>query len=132
MGQSKWFRAVVLSFLVAVAGMPAMGRAFQDVDITGTYTCTGTNPGETSGPGYKGTASITQAGNTYMMSWYINGESFTGIGIRNGNMLSVSWYASGKTGIVVYRINGGSHLTLRAQWAAMGGNGLLGTETLTK
>src|SRR5258708_2097655 len=102
MFQGKWRQRIIFSLLVLALGVSAGVKAAQsyETDISGSYSCKGTNPGSAGGPGYHGTTSITKLGSTYLLGWTINGESFTGIGIRNGNILSVSWYASGKTGIV--------------------------------
>jgi hypothetical protein len=136
MVKGKWRNTVLFSLLAGALGLHTAARATNmyapQIDITGTYNCSGNNPGST-GNGYHGTATISKAGSTYLMSWSIAGTSYTGIGIKNGTMLSVSWYSAGQTGIVVYHISpNGTGVTLNGQWAGMGANGLLGTETLTR
>ncbi len=130
---NKRNRVAVFSILFLLFGFaPLMAQTTAQTDITGDYSCTGTNPGNVNP--YQGTVSIFKLGSTtYRLVWKFGGTLDTGIGIRNGNMLSVSWYAPKRSGIVVYQISDfNGSLTLNGEWAVSGSNGALGTETLAR
>ncbi len=132
MFRAKGFRVVVLTMLAVAAGIFTSAKAAGTMpDISGNYTCQGTNPGTTSGPGYRGITTISKVGNTFLMGWTISGTSYTGVGLRNGNILSVAWYSAGQTGVVAYQISPDGR-TLKGTWAGVGGTGLIGYETLTR
>lgn len=95
--------------------------------LTGKYAVKGTNPG---GKGnYAGTVTITQKGDLYQLAWSV-GANYTGVGIKNGNVLSVGWGTGGAAGygIVAYTI--GADGTLTGTWAGAK-DATLGTEMLT-
>ncbi|HYV36978.1 MAG TPA: hypothetical protein VE988_14825 [Gemmataceae bacterium] len=101
-------------------------------DLSGYYTCEGQE-----GPDkrYKGIAIITKIGDAYMIQWVIGaGTSYSGVGIRNDNVLSAGWaLPQGDKGLVrgitVYRVEPGQRLVGR--WVALPGEGTIRTETLT-
>lgn len=103
-------------------------------DITGYYTCKGV---EVGGKSYSGVTAIIRKGDVYVVQWMVgSGSTFTGIGIRQGNILATSWAIPSERGIVkgvnMYRIetaSGGPRLTGR--WTSMPGPGALQSETLT-
>ena len=97
-----------------------------DNSIVGIYSCEGTNP---DGGTYAGIVQIIKHGDSYLVRWTMPDESqVLGIGILNGGTLSVSYYG-GTPSIVVYSIENGK---LTGTWTAVGADGELFTETLTK
>ena len=99
----------------------------EDGKIGGTYAVQGTNPG--GKVSYTGTVTITPTGKVYQMDWKV-GNTYSGIGIVNGNILSVGWgnLAQAGYGVVTYTIQ--SNGVLSGTWAMAKGTEL-GTETLT-
>jgi hypothetical protein len=94
-------------------------------DITGKYNCEGTNP---AGKLYRGTVTIAKKGDAYYLKWSLNaGDTYAGIGIREGNVLAVSYYG-GISGVVVYRIEKGNKLV--GKWTIADAKGKVYTETL--
>lgn len=81
--------------------------------IGGTYTVEGMNPG---GKGeYKGTVTITQQGSIYRLQWNV-GNTFSGIGIVQDNVLAVTWVGGAGAGVVAYTIK--SDGSLEGVWAS--------------
>lgn len=103
-------------------------------DISGYYKCKGF---EVGGKGYSGVTIISRQNDVYVVKWIIGlGSTFTGIGIRQGNMLAASWALPGKDGITkgvnMYRIeNTSAGPRLIGRWTCMPGPGALQSETLT-
>jgi len=99
-------------------------------NIDGYYVCRGVESGDKS---YSGMVTITRKNDVYVIQWVMNGgATFTGIGIRKGNIFSASWATGGEKGIIrginQYRIEPGPRFVGR--WATLPGNGVLQTETL--
>ncbi len=62
---------------------------------------------------YTGKVSVREQGPSVAVNWTLtSGESYTGIGIKYGDVLGVG-YGDGLSGLAVYRISGGS---LMAKW----------------
>ena len=98
-------------------------------ELRGSYKIvSSTTPG--AGKGYAGTVNLTPHGDTYAVAWRLaSGESYTGVGIRQGDVLVVGWGISqDSVGVVSYRAEGA---TLVGVWAIPGGESL-GAETLTR
>ncbi len=97
--------------------------------LNGDYTITkATNP---SGKGaYTGQVKITPTGSTYAVAWKLStGDSYAGVGIKDGDKLIVGWGTAGsEAGAVDYKISGS---TLEGSWATPGGS-QLGGETLSR
>ncbi|MCI0379380.1 MAG: hypothetical protein L0215_17355 [Gemmataceae bacterium] len=116
----------------AVARVEKKAQLEQEVaDISGYYTCKGV---ETGGKAYSGVAVISKKNEVYMIQWMVNGGStFTGIGVRQGNMFSASWALPNERGLLrglnTYKIESGPRLVGR--WATLPGAGYLQNETLT-
>ena len=103
----------------------------ESADISGYYTCKGTEAG---GKSYSGIAVITKQNQVYTIQWMIgSGSSFSGIGIRQGNNFSTSWALSTEKGIIRgvnnYKIESGPRLVGR--WATLPGAGVMHNESLT-
>lgn len=103
-----------------LAGSPALAGAYKIVKST--------TPG--GGKGYAGTVTITPHGDTYTVAWKLSsGESYNGIGVRQGDLLVVGWGISqDSVGVVHYWKQG---TALQGIWAIPGGKSL-GTENLIK
>jgi hypothetical protein len=115
--------------MVVILGLappaPAADRPAEAADVGGDYACKGTNP---DGQEYTGKVKIVKKGDVYQFGWVIGQERYSGVGIRDGNILSVSWVLqNGDTGIVVYKI--GKDKRLVGRWAQQGGKAIY-TETL--
>lgn len=92
--------------------------------LVGTYQVQG-------GSGYSGTAQITRNGQVYEIAWKIGaGDEFRGVGIRDGRVLSVGFQGESMSDVVSYRIEDDGRLT--GSWTAIGGDGTVMLETLTK
>ncbi|MCK6586119.1 MAG: hypothetical protein HUU21_26645 [Polyangiaceae bacterium] len=95
--------------------------------LSGTYKVVSAKA--PAGGSYTGTVTITPTGATHSVQWNLSNGSFSGVGIRQGNLLIVGWGESGKgAGAVSYQVSGTS---LTGVWATPGGT-QLGSETITR
>jgi hypothetical protein len=103
-----------------LAGSPELKGAYKIVAST--------TPG--GGKGYAGTVTITPNGETYTVRWKLaSGESYNGVGIRQGDLLAVGWGINqDSVGVVHYTQQG---TALQGVWAIPGGK-RLGSELLTR
>lgn len=108
------------------AAAPILQQA--NVAIGGRYDVQGSNPSGQGG-GYTGTVDITQKGDVYYLYWHV-GNTYGGLGIRDGNTLAVSWANAnlGIFGVVSYKIQPDG--SLNGVWAIADSTGL-GSELLT-
>ena len=122
------FQLVALVLVCMV--MPIAAAA----DVTGSYSCRGTNP---DGAPYQGTTVISKNGGGYTLKWTIGSTGQTGTGIlthgaakqKEDDLLSASFGARGHAfGVVVYRVKDDGRLV--GKWLNPSG-GSFGTETLT-
>lgn len=112
-----WRRGIVAVVLIVCLTSVSMAA-----DVTGSYTCKGTNP---NGSPYTGTTVIKENGGGYLVTWNIGGGMiYSGAGILTDNIFSASW----GNGVVVYRVQNDGRLI--GKWLNASG-GELGTETLT-
>jgi hypothetical protein len=94
--------------------------------LSGTYQIVDSHSPQTGGS-YEGSAVITPNGPTHSVQWTLkSGESYSGVGIREGNQFVVGWGPG--VSVVAYTDSGGK---LNGKWAAPGGTAL-GSETLAK
>ena len=109
---------------LGVAGAPGASA----VAIEGSYQVQGGSEAGT----YIGGARITRVGDAYTVEWnIIQGGSYTGIGLREGDTLSVAIRLDGDPtylGVIVYQISEGP--TLEGRWTVLGAAGPPLTETL--
>ena len=80
--------------------------------------------------GYAGTVNISRNGDTYIVEWRLaSGESYKGVGVRQGDLLAVGW-GTGQSNVAVasYRQKGDG---LQGVWA-IPGEKLLGSENLSR
>jgi hypothetical protein len=110
----------------------ASGRAGTEVldgpaGLSGTYKITsGSAP---DGKSYTGTVAITPTGETFAVKWTLATDSYSGVGIKQGDTLVVGWGDAGKdAGVVSYQVSASA---LDGKWATPGGT-KLGTEILGK
>jgi hypothetical protein len=119
---------------VAVLALVLAGGSFgadeKQVNIAGTYSCSGENPG---GKAYEGTVEITKKGDTYAIEWTLKaGDTYEGVGTLNGNILSVAWKSGNVAGLVVYKVEKGDKgPKLVGKWTGVPSDGKLLNETLT-
>ncbi len=79
----------------------------QQVDINGAYRAEGRYP---DGTPYAGRAILSEANGTVRVSWIIDGQSYAGTGVRQGQVVAVDW---GQPEPIVYVVmaNGSLHGT---------------------
>jgi formylglycine-generating enzyme required for sulfatase activity len=88
---------------------PASQPGIPALKIAGNYSVAGTTP---DGKSYAGTAVITsEGGDTYSVVWQAAGNTCSGTGVLNGNVLTVDW---GQSSPVIYHI--GVDGVLRGIW----------------
>jgi hypothetical protein len=103
-------------------------------DVSGYYTCKGQEAG---GKNYTGIVVLTKKNDVYLIQWIVGGGSnFSGIAIRQGNILAGSWSIPSERGIVrginLYRIESTSTgPRLNGKWASVPGPGVQQNETLS-
>lgn len=107
------------------------GVGTEDLDgpaaLDGTFTITASKTPD--GKSYKGTVLIKPTGKTFSVAWATSVGSYTGVGIKDGDLLVAGWGTGGQgAGAVLYTKSG---TTLDGVWATPGGTAL-GTEVLTK
>lgn len=130
-----------LLLVILIAGAAPFARAAGEPTLEGMYSVTGVNP---DGNEYHGVVHIEPHGNSFVVTWlFPDGPAddaqtqillrpnAIGIGIVTGNMLAVSYHGPGIAGIVLYQIEEDGY-RLAGQWTAVGDDGTLHKETLTK
>ncbi|MEI8350260.1 MAG: hypothetical protein WCI77_08915 [Candidatus Omnitrophota bacterium] len=95
--------------------------------LGGVYKITNAYNPDT-GSNYAGTVSINKNGEIYSVNWSLLSESYSGIGILEGDLLIVSWGVGQNTGVVDYKIE---DKILIGRWATPGNTGI-GIENLSK
>lgn len=68
------------------------------------YDTIGTQPG--SGSGYKAKLTVTQRGDVYLLRWKSGAETYSGVGVRDGDSLDVGWGYGKQLGVVRYEFGG--------------------------
>src|SRR5262245_53731067 len=122
----SWPLIVVLTFACAFGLVCGCNKAADKVDITGKYTCEGTNP---DGKTYKGTVEVKKQGDAFHVLWSIGaGDNYEGIGILEGDVFSVAYYGA-ITGIAVYKVEKGK---MTGRWTLPEAKGQVYTENWTK
>lgn len=95
--------------------------------LNGTYKITAAK-GPDGGAAYTGTATIKPTGAVYSVTWNLPADSYSGVGILEGNVFSVGWGVAGAgAGAVAYRLGD----KLDGKWAQPQGT-QIGTEVLSK
>lgn len=97
--------------------------------LDGMYRCVGENG---DGTEYEGTVRIAKTGETYEVSWTIQGSTYVGVGIIENDRLCCSWATNvnGRVtmGMAVYKMEKGK---LSGRWTCYPGTGRILKETLT-
>ncbi len=101
-----WFVGAAAFAALALAGRPALPGARaggKGADpLVGRYDCEGVSG---SGATYSGKTVIVKKGETYLVSWEVRGEKYSGVGVREGDTLAVAWkYREGDYRLTVYRV----------------------------
>jgi len=95
--------------------------------LSGTYKITKASTPE--GGAYTGNVTIKPNGDVYEVTWVLPKETYSGVAIKQGELLIVGWGAAGKAaGVVSYQVGPKG---LDGKWGAPGAR-QLGTETLAK
>jgi hypothetical protein len=95
--------------------------------LSGTYNVVSAKG--PSGGTYTGSVTITPTGGTHTVQWNLSNGSFSGVGIRQGDLFIVGWGETGKgAGVVSYEVSGSK---LTGVWAVPGGT-QLGSESLAR
>src|SRR5262249_42456186 len=85
----------------------------------------GKNP---NGTRYGGNVSINKVRTVYTVGWSIaNTPPFSGVGLLTDNLLGIGWGRGGRSGVIVYKINGGS---LSGWWTSSDMGGVVRNEEL--
>jgi hypothetical protein len=70
----------------------------------GRYAIEGTNPG--GGGAYRGSVQVTRTGDTFRVSWEIDGTRYVGTGIGDDKFLTVTYRSGNETGLALYSASG--------------------------
>ena len=95
---------------VGVAFALTLPVAAQVRDITGSYRAEGRNP---DGSTYTGRATLAQQGNAVQINWSVGNQTYSGSGIRTGQVVVINW---GQPDPVVYVVMPSGQL--HGTWAA--------------
>lgn len=111
---------------------PSIARAAdpETVNVAGEYDGEGT---DIKGQKYKVSVTIEEEGEAYRVTWKTpEGQTFVGVGLRNGKLLSVGWAGQQGQRIIlgttVYEIKKDGRLD--GKWTMLGSKGIVRTETL--
>lgn len=96
-------------------------------DPVGSYKVEGVNPGNLEP--YSGTATVAKTGDTYRVTWIIDGTTYNGTGIGNSDFLAVSYRSGNDTGLALYGAEGGNWI---GTWTYAGAKKLGGEKWLRK
>ena len=98
--------------------------------LSGTYRITRATSPQDSGGSYTGTVEITPRGEVYLARWRIaSGESYSGVGLRQGDLLVVGWgTGQNVSSVAVYQARG---TMLQGRWAVPNET-RTGTENFTR
>ena len=93
---------------LAAAAILMMSSAAYAADPAGAYKVEGVNPGDASP--YSGSVTVAKTGDTYRVTWVIDGTTYNGTGIGNSDFLAVSYRSGNETGLALYGADGGNWL----------------------
>jgi len=112
---------------ITAACICALSAVAAIADPVGQYTTQGSNPGKPSST-YSGTVKVQRTGDTYQVTWDIEGQIYTGTGIGSKDFLAVSYRSGNETGLALYaqQPNG----TWEGIWTYAGGRSI-GTDRWT-
>src|SRR4051812_38831309 len=101
------FLSVVCAAALILAAAPTFAAQDDDIDIVGTYLVKG-DAG--NGKTYEGKVRVTADGDAFKVKWTIAEQTYTGVGIRQGDVLSVGYVSGDYVGVASYRIKKGPRL----------------------
>jgi hypothetical protein len=117
------------SLLSAVASLVFFATLAQSppaqAQIVGRFAVEGQNP---NGTRYGGTASVERTGQTYRVSWVIDGARFIGTGIGSDQAIAITYRSGNQTGVALLGQDASGYGLV---WTYAGGTGL-GTERWTR
>jgi hypothetical protein len=70
--------------------------------LSGVYRIT-SSISPTTHKGYPGNVTINKNGDVYLVTWLLESESYSGVGILEDNLLIIGWGVGQTTGVVYYR-----------------------------
>jgi hypothetical protein len=76
--------------------------------LVGAWTVEGAQP---TGSTYSGDAAISKSGDAFHFIWSIGGQSYSGVGVRRGDIVSVGWSDGDDHGVVDFEAKGDGTLT---------------------
>ncbi|MGL4239558.1 MAG: hypothetical protein ACRCTI_00455, partial [Beijerinckiaceae bacterium] len=71
--------------------------------MTGQYKVQGQNP---DGSSYDGTARVEKTGDTWRVTWNVDGQRFTGTGIGDKDFIAIGYKSGPDTGVALLAKNG--------------------------
>jgi hypothetical protein len=80
--------------------------------LNGVYKIVSSVSPETN-RGYPGNVTINKYGDIYLVTWLLESESYSGVGILEGDLLIIGWGIGRKTGVVYYKMKND---TLLGRW----------------
>ena len=120
-------------FTLATLAFNPMARVAdpETLDIVGDYAGNGS---DINGAKYTVEVKIEKENDAYKVTWKMpDGQSYVGVGIRNGKLLSVSWATQLGTkltiGLTVYDIQKDG--SLKGKWSMIGARGKVSVEVLS-
>jgi hypothetical protein len=116
-------RRGVLGGVAAAVAMPALAQ-LTAASPAGSYDV----EGEIGNRPYRGTVTVEQAGQPFVVRWNVGGVAFTGIGIVEGGSFVVGY--SGNESVGVVTLTRSPDGAWSGHWTAMG-NPLIGVERWT-
>ena len=84
---------LALPMLAALAG-----GAVAQKSVVGRYNVEGRSP---DGAPYTGTVEVVPTGDTFRVTWMIDGQRYIGTGIGDGDFITVSYRSGNDTGLVL-------------------------------
>ena len=97
----KYAASVAVLVFVFCMSIGLLSPALAQAEIEGLYSVQGTNP---DGSTYKGQARMERKEQTYLLTWMISGQTFSGRGLLKGDVLSIEWTSGTEGGLVVYTV----------------------------
>lgn len=100
--------------VVALAMMTSSAFA----QVAGRYTMTGKNP---DGSSYAGAVQVEPTGDTFRVTWTIDGQRYVGTGIGSDEALAVTYRSGNNTGVALIFMDKGLY---KVVWTYAGGTQL--------
>ena len=111
--------------IAGAAAALAMMATAAFADVAGRYAIQGQNP---DGSSYRGSAEVQKTGDTYRVTWTIDGQRYVGTGIGSDEALAITYRSGNNTGVALLFQDGPGY---KAVWTFAGGT-TLGAESWVK